>query len=130
MKKAVSLVLSAVMIFTIALSAAAAARIGDVTGDGKINSSDALLVLMAKVGMKNLNSSQKSVADVDGNGQINSSDALLILSYSIGLIKKFPAEKTPDTPTEKPTEKPTDKPTEKTTGVLDHNDPDMGHGIY
>lgn len=143
MKKALCIFLSSVMIFAAAFSAAAAGvKLGDVTGDNKINSSDALLVLMSKVGLRTLNSTQKKAADVDGNGQINSTDALLILSYSVNLIKKFPVEggtteKTTVKTTEKTT-KPTEKPTEKTTvsttaktgGNMEYNVPDMGHDTF
>ncbi len=63
--------------------------IGDVTGDSKINSNDALVVLQAATGKATLSSKQKAQADVNKDSKINSSDALLILQFSTGLIKKF-----------------------------------------
>ncbi|MBP9988167.1 MAG: dockerin type I repeat-containing protein, partial [Ruminococcus sp.] len=63
--------------------------LGDVNGDKKINSSDALMVLESSVGKRTLTSAQKKKADVDSNGSINSSDALLILRYAVGEIKSF-----------------------------------------
>lgn len=61
-----------------------AADLGDVNGDRKINSADALMVLQYSTKLIEFNSTQKSAADVNGDKQINSSDALEILKYSIG----------------------------------------------
>lgn len=61
-------------------------RNGDLNGDDKINSSDALLVLQHSVGKITLDDTQKSCADVNKDGKINSSDALMILQYSVGKI--------------------------------------------
>lgn len=106
MKKLFCLLLCAVMTFTLAFgSFAAFTAYGDVTGDGKVNSTDALCVLMTNVGLKNLNKDEKIAADVDANGKVNSSDALTILNFCIGKIKEFPAD------------------------TFD-GDPDMGHGVY
>lgn len=60
--------------------------LGDVNGDSKVNSEDALLVLKYSVGLTQIN---ESVADVSKNGNVNSEDALLILKYSVGLITNF-----------------------------------------
>ncbi len=131
MKKALCILLSAVMIFAAVFFADAAAfKYGDVTGDSKVNSSDALLVLMVKVGLKSFDSTQKKAADVDGNGQLNSNDALLILSYSINLIKKFPVEEQTEKITEKPTEKTTETTTSATGGDADHNNPQLDHDTF
>lgn len=64
-------------------------EIGDVDGDGKIISSDALLVLQCSTGLKVLTYEQRSIADVNSDGEINSSDALNILQYATGLITSF-----------------------------------------
>ena len=93
MKKIFSLFLCAAAIFTFTFGAYAKFTFyGDVTCDKKINSSDALSVLMTSVGLKSLDDDGKRAADVDGNGKVNSSDALLILNFSIGMIYEFPAE--------------------------------------
>lgn len=118
MKKFLCIFLSIALTLAFVLSANAAVRYGDVTGDNKVNSSDALLVLMAKVGLKTLNADQKKAADVDGNGTINSSDALLILNYSVGIVKTFPIEKK------------TTEPTTQGGGSMKENDPQMGHDTY
>lgn len=52
---------------------------GDVNGDKKVNSQDALLVLQHSVNLITLTATQKTNADMDGNGKINSTDALMIL---------------------------------------------------
>lgn len=93
MKKILCLIVC--LIFTAALAMNAYAkftRYGDVTGDNKINSSDALAVLTAKVGLRTLSDDQNLAADVDHNGKVNSSDALMILNYAVGNIKEFPAD--------------------------------------
>lgn len=60
-------------------------KLGDVDGDGKIDSKDALAVLKASVGI------QQSVfieeaADVNKDTKIDSKDALMILKHSVGLL--------------------------------------------
>ncbi len=62
---------------------------GDITNDGKINSTDALMVLKYSVELITLTDAQKVLADVYKDGKINSSDALQILNYSVGKITSF-----------------------------------------
>lgn len=64
-------------------------KLGDVDGDGKINTADARLVLQAYVKIKELNKEQKELADVNKDGKINTSDARQILKYYVGIIKNF-----------------------------------------
>lgn len=59
--------------------------LGDVDNDGKINSSDALLVLQHSVEILTLKDNALLAADVDKDGRILSSDALLILQHSVGI---------------------------------------------
>lgn len=63
---------------------------GDVNGDGKINSTDAVLILRyaAQLGVD----IDTAAADVNGDGKINSTDAVLVLRYAAQLITKFPVE--------------------------------------
>lgn len=68
---------------------ASSAKLGDVNKDGRINSSDALLVLQSSVGSKTLTAEQKALADVNKDSKINSTDALQILRFSVGAIKNF-----------------------------------------
>ncbi len=83
MKRIISLLLAAVFAFSVCITAQAAQR-GDVNGDEKVNSSDALLVLQYSVGaIKTINT---SAADLNGDKKINSTDALTILQISVGIV--------------------------------------------
>ena len=64
-------------------------KLGDVNNDGKINSSDALLILQSAVGKITLSTTQALSADVNKDGKINSSDALKVLQYAVGKITSF-----------------------------------------
>jgi len=64
--------------------------LGDINGDGDVNSSDALLVLSADAGMNTSQFCPMNCGDVNGDGLVNSSDALLMLSYDVGLSVPFP----------------------------------------
>ena len=67
-------------------------KYGDITADGKINSSDALAAIKHAVGITVLEGEALKAADVNGDSNINSTDALNILKYSVGSIKLFPVE--------------------------------------
>ncbi len=98
MKRFLSLMLCVAMIAAFSLGAYARfTTYGDVNCDSKINSSDALYVLMVCVDLKTLDADGKKAADVDGNSKVNSSDALMILNYSVGNISEFTVGS--DTPT-------------------------------
>lgn len=57
---------------------------GDVSGDGKVDSRDALITLSNAVGLP-VNGFNLALGDVDGDGLANSRDALIMLSYAIAL---------------------------------------------
>lgn len=60
---------------------------GDITGEGKINSSDALAVLQHAVQSVVITEGSKlNASDINFDGKINSSDALAILQISVGLV--------------------------------------------
>lgn len=61
---------------------ASAAVLGDVNTDGKVNSTDALIVLNYSVGKDTLSSSKRLLADYNHDNVINSADALGILTYA------------------------------------------------
>ena len=61
-------------------------ELGDVNGDGKINTLDAMLTLRAAVGIESLDVIQTIRADIDGNGKINTMDAMMILRRAVGLL--------------------------------------------
>lgn len=89
-KKYLMTVLSAILVIAVALSSFAApsfARrmLGDVDGNGSIESADARLALRASVQLENLSTEQMQAADADGNGLVESGDARLILRASVKL---------------------------------------------
>ena len=63
--------------------------LGDVNGDGIINSADAILVLRYAVELGDLTDTQKLAANVNKDAVINSADAILILRYAVGKITSF-----------------------------------------
>lgn len=60
-------------------------NIGDVNGDGRVRSNDAILVLRISVGLIEPTEYQKLAADMNGDGMIRANDAILILRKSAGL---------------------------------------------
>ncbi len=71
--------------------------LGDVNGDGYINSGDALEVIKMLTGNAELFDSQQKNGDVNADGKLSSADALILLRYCIGDIDDLPY-------TEKPSE--------------------------
>lgn len=64
--------------------------LGDVNGDGYINSADALLVIQGNADEDLLFDSQKKLADVNEDGDFNSMDALILLRYTVGEFDELP----------------------------------------
>ncbi len=87
MKKFISTILSASVILSLStLSAFADSFLkGDINGDGKVSSADALLVQRHTVGLTKLNDVQQASADYNNDGKITNVDALLILRSTINL---------------------------------------------
>jgi hypothetical protein len=71
--------------------------IGDLNGDGVIDSADAEMAQNIYVSPDPPTDEQLERGDVDGDGTINATDALLIQRYADGEIDTFPAG-TPETP--------------------------------
>jgi Divergent InlB B-repeat domain len=69
---------------------AATTILGDVTGDGLVNSTDALIVLSGDVGVSITQYCPANCGDVNGDTYVNSTDALIILSYDVGMSVQFP----------------------------------------
>ena len=61
--------------------------LGDLTGDGKINSSDARVALRAAAKLVELSEFAAQVGDIDGNGKVNSADARQILRAAAKLAE-------------------------------------------
>ncbi len=59
--------------------------LGDVDGNGKVESADARLVLRASVALEQFTESQNTLADVDFDNKVTSADARLVLRASVGL---------------------------------------------
>lgn len=72
---------------------ASSKKTGDVNGDGKINSADALEILRYATGLSVFDDGALVRADVNADKKINSNDALMVLQFATGLIKTFPADK-------------------------------------
>lgn len=67
--------------------------LGDINGDGQINTTDARLALQYAVEKITLTESQQLVGDVDASRKVDTTDARLILQYAVEKIHQFPAEK-------------------------------------
>lgn len=61
--------------------------LGDVDGNGVVNSADAVMVLRSDAGLITLTAEQAAAADVSGDGIVNASDAVQILRFDAGLIE-------------------------------------------
>jgi YVTN family beta-propeller protein len=72
------------------LARVAVALLGDVTGDGTVNNSDAQQIQEAVVGTRTLTPAQLADADVDGDGDVDVSDAQQIRQFAAGALSGFP----------------------------------------
>lgn len=71
----------------VTVTVTAAPQLGDVNGDGYIDSADAMLCLRYSVGLaKELTEEQKKAADVNHDGLVDAGDAIKILRYDAKLI--------------------------------------------
>ncbi len=64
--------------------------LGDVNGDGIVNSTDALIILSGDVGIPITQFCPARCGDVNGDSLVNSTDALIILSFDVGMSVPFP----------------------------------------
>lgn len=62
--------------------------IGDVNGDGEINTLDASLILKHEAAISDIEGDALKSADVNNDGSVNSIDASLILKYCAGLLNE------------------------------------------
>ena len=68
-------------------------KYGDVTNDGTVDVSDAMLACQIYLGNATPTDAQKLAADVSGDGNVDVSDAMMICQFYLGNITEFPAEK-------------------------------------
>ena len=68
--------------------------IGDANGDGKIDTTDARLILQHAVGKIQLDTVLLPQADADGNGEVDTTDARMVLQFAVGKITEFPEPET------------------------------------
>ncbi len=64
--------------------------LGDINGDGEINTADALMALKHVTGEAPLAEDQLALADVNGDGRITSLDALILLQFISGKLTELP----------------------------------------
>lgn len=102
MKKFLSLLLSAVMLFTGFIFVFAAEK-GDVDADGTVTAADARAALRFSVNLDDPTQEQLLLADYDESGTVTAADARIILRLSVGLSDDEPDEPgEPEVPVEKP----------------------------
>lgn len=87
--KGLSVVMSLALASACFINAGAVGKLGDIDGDGEVNSTDALIALNHSVGLVTLYPDDKEIADVNADGVVDSADALEILSFSVGKITEF-----------------------------------------
>jgi len=86
------LALAPLFIFPAAAETEGAVLLGDVDGDGQINTTDARLIAGYVVGQFTENDLNLSAADVNGDGVVSVYDVLLVLRFSCSCIDSFPVE--------------------------------------
>lgn len=58
---------------------------GDVNEDGKVDITDARIILRYAVGLETMNDNIKAIADINGDGQVTVADAREVLRQAVGL---------------------------------------------
>jgi hypothetical protein len=75
---------------TVTVSTETTSILGDVNGDELVDSTDALIILSADVGVNTSQFCPMNCGDVNADGYIDSTDALIVLSYDVGMTVPFP----------------------------------------
>jgi hypothetical protein len=76
--------------YTMPPNSAPTGTLGRVNGDALVNSTDALIILSADVGIDTASYCPMNCGDVNNDGLVNSTDALIILSYDVGISVPYP----------------------------------------
>ena len=117
MKKLFSIMSAVVIVLSVAAVMAFAVgdgrNRGDVNGDGKVDSADAMLVMKCDAGLLSLSNGEIKRADLNGDGKIDSCDAVYILRIAAGL--KVPDAETTAKETSSVSEPTTEETTKPTT---------------
>ncbi len=96
MKKILCVCLTLVMVLCLcSVNASAVATIGgfgDTDGDGEVSASDALCILQAVVGKREIKQEHRCFSDVNTDYKVDSADALQILRRVVGKINRFTAD--------------------------------------
>lgn len=96
MKRWISCLCALILLGTLCAGSLSAAQpapsLGDVNGDGAVDSSDARWLLQSVVGFQTLDGRQQFLGDVNTDGEINSSDARLLLQVSVEAAELSPYE--------------------------------------
>ncbi len=58
---------------------------GDLDGNGRVTTTDLLLLRQALLGLRTLTDAQRRAADLDGNGRVNTTDLLILRQALLGL---------------------------------------------
>jgi hypothetical protein len=66
--------------------------LGDVNGEGAADSTDALIIMSADVGLSTSQFCPMNCGDVNGDGLVNSTDALIVLSFDAGMSVPYNLE--------------------------------------
>ena len=64
-------------------------EMGDVNGDGSVDTTDAKLIMQYDLGMIGEEALACSMADVNGDGSVDTTDAKLIMQKDLGMISRF-----------------------------------------
>ena len=64
-------------------------NVGDINGDGEVDSLDATSALKYDAGIIELNEKQLKAGDVNGDNEVDSLDATMILKFDAGIIDTF-----------------------------------------
>ncbi len=64
-------------------------KLGDINGNGYVDSFDASIALRADIKLVTLTDNEKALGDTNGDGKVSTIDASQILRYDVGLINGF-----------------------------------------
>lgn len=99
-------IIAALVLSGVSFTALNSLPLGDINNDGKINTSDAIEIILYEKQLKEFNGSQLDAADINSDNKIDHADALLIIQYSSGESKKI-GDSIPTTLPPKQEEQPT-----------------------